>query len=358
MRILMKLALFLQQYRHGYVFVFALSYPFILISNGVRIVFHFPYDEHEFALMIAQLILLGILHIWCYALPKALSGIQVINGLLVAESNSSTEVRDLVEANKSWSNPFSLKDASGFGRFIKLLYPLLWIVEAVFVGYGLYYFEFIPISRWSGRLTFFLLIIVFIVGEPSYYLSVWLTYILHKISHIKKISYDREKPSSTTLFRVLQKDESNVSIAFLIISILCVAAYITVAIVAAHNQYLLARVQQHRLLLALLSIAILIPTMLSYFVLLVAPKLFLDRLLSHWKDDIISTSSARKTLLLSKETLSPAEEKELNAINERIDKVMAERIQIPRREVLISIIAIVTDISTIVINVLLVTDRL
>ena len=94
-----KTASLLRQHRHLYTAVFCSIYAITLCVIAYSLCAQPSYDTQKLSLLLCQLLLFGILHIWCYMFPKAMSSVDEINCTLLEEAAHSKEMWELLKVN-------------------------------------------------------------------------------------------------------------------------------------------------------------------------------------------------------------------------------------------------------------------
>lgn len=276
-----------------------------LLSSGYNVVFDGTQSEsainareklgHIILNYTLYMMSLASIHLWVYLARRFYVGMYGENGFF-----RSREFQESYEKiwyqSVSWFEPFPVHTHTVFESFIKLLYLAGWMLLCLTVmvcSNNMNLFHFYDTVTVNGEIKgiHFKNLVVFIgvclyllsmvLNYISYFMCIAFTWFIRKISnHASEIEFNHVKPSNTPGFQQLLHASSRVAIAFFSDSMLYLI--LTIVEIETGKRCHIIGVKD-TLGIVVIMMSVLIPCVLSFFVIYLLPKAFLSRLLRKWK---------------------------------------------------------------------------
>lgn len=291
--------------------------------------------------MLFQVLFLSNIHIWLYGSSKFYEGIKRLRSFFDAAA-----YKRICDAFRHWGYLWWMDSGKSFRNFIKVFYTFIWIAYCIcIINVFVIHYHFIPINIY-GFTTIVLYVLVMTLNYSSYYLCIAYVFFLRSISKIE-LEHNEQIPSSTWGFQRLLHDSSMVSIAFLVDSMIYVVIYFIEIYVMIGGKYFYdIALFKEKILLGYVTFFTLLPSLFSFFIVFILPKVFLDRLLKRWKlEELKRLDDELKNGPVLGD--SSRDRKQL-----MIDHIIHDRIRFGRFEIGTAVLSLMVNLSAIIVNVI------
>lgn len=292
---------------------------------------------YSFFYYITPWIIITIIYIWLYYAPKYCRN---VNDLQKAFEENK-EYEKLYIKYKEWIRQ---NDLSGNIKscLAKITFFLLWFLGTALFDYCLFKMEILSKSLKVLPL-YFLHSITSVLNFSSYYLCISFIFFMKKVSQLD-LEHNTILPSATYGFKILKNSVNTIYIFFLLDSMFCTIAYVTMCIFCIKNVKLdnfnAEFIYMTSYVGALgLGSCLGIACFINYY---------FKQIYNKWKDD--SLHKLHKELLEAEKENKSTIEKDLL---DRIDILQRDRISISGQAIIISIIANLTQAIAALIPILL-----
>ncbi len=302
-------------------------------------------DIFTWNMYISIMLLTAVIHVWRYAVSKNIKSVetleQIFPGDNIYQSKVLPKLKKLV-----WPLPFT-KGCTKLENFLKALYLILYlglIAVIIFSCINLNLFGFGQEADTIEKLLIKVIVVVlFTIGIVqnyfSYYVSIVFCYITREIAN-SGIECDQDNPWNSRYLRDLVHISSRSSMSFLAVSMMYLLAVVVSILpgIKEGNRY-------SQILILGASVFL---CGISYAVVTLLPKLFLNRLFRTWKIDRIKA-------LESKVAITEGDAKKY--YEDTITKIWASNMPYVRMEIATTFITFAIDISSLIVCILQLTKQ-
>lgn len=269
--------------------------------------------------------------------------------------NGST-VETVVEHTSDNKGTENKGERKAFERFIKILYTLAWIAMVFVILFcvnetGLFrFFEIVCYPQIGFKfenpvvcIAIVTYIISMIMNYYSYFMCIAFTVFIRNVANqCDDIDFNYGKPSNTLVFHQLVYASSRVAMAFFADSMLYVI--LTALDMRIGSSFGIIDTS-NSVEIGIITVCVLFPCILSFILVFMLPKAFLSRLLRKWKRRAVEEVMDGR--------MSVPDEKYLwldDKIQERLDRVYADRLPLVQVEVVTAVAAVVVDAASIILT--------
>ncbi len=287
-------------------------------------------------------------HIWMYMATKYKKYIKEVELYFADDKNK--KIKDKVYSKiwtraKRWMT-FSFHSNSGpFAAFVKFIYICTWIGLCFIIVYCSYCLGWIEENIYSYIAVIIFLISMFL-NFFSYYCSIIFAYFIRNLSNkAGELAFNQFKPSNTDGFRNLVHASSRVAIAFFCESMMYILLLTSLVIV---NPQLKC---DKYIYLVILVFCALIPSLISFLIVFLCPKIFLNRLLRRWKRIVAQKLyENNKKQIEGKCVYTGKHGKKMCLVQERLNIIYNDNLPLVKTELFVAIVSCIIEIiSTIII---------
>ncbi len=359
MRAMLNIATLLGERRRHVVTLFFLAmYAIVLFSFWGGIVFFdnkalggegLRQSTMYFSLYI---ICIAIIHIWIYSTFKLKHSIEKLS-----EYFQKSNYMKVWSKYSHWFDPFPYDDVEIYEAIFKMLYTLTWVALFFLSLFctdklGLYKISSILDNNQSvvNRMVIIIGLALFIIGMFlnyfSFYASIILTYFIRNISNNSQyLEFNHTRPSATKEFHELIHISSRTAITFFFESMLYICLLVIPINIMPHDFY-----ADNIIYWWLLMACTLIPCVISFLLVFLLPKLFLNRLLRRWKWMAIDEIDL-KMQRIQKKTEKGLVEDEFSplyvAYNDMLNVIYNDELPLVKTEMIVAAAALFVDIVSI-----------
>lgn len=289
------------------------------------------------------------IHIWIYVATKYEEYIKQLETYFADDKNSKNGVYIKIwNEAKEWMTFTSNRKCRLYSVFVKLVYTCAWLGLCVITVWCTYKQGWIPPSIYT-YLAILMYIISMFLNYYSYYRSVIFTYFIRNISNKwNKIDFNYMKPSNTDGFRNLVHASSRVAIAFFCDSIMYILLLLGLVV---SNQNIAYKENDYLIILVLCT---LVPSLISFLVVFLLPKIFLNRLLRRWKREAASLLYEKyKNQIENKNVNNKKHKKKILEVQARLDMIYNDNFPIIKTELFVAIISCLVEVVAVVITIII-----
>lgn len=327
----------------GYITMTGLLLWHILYTRKIVL---FSRNNWEINCFLISMCSLFAIHIWMYIATKYIDYIDKLEGFFATGNQKNDSYIKIWNEAKEWMTFGANSNCMLYSVFVKLIYTCAWIGLCLITVYCSFKLGWINDNIYS-KVAILIYLISMFLNYFSYYRSVIFTYFIRNISNKwDMLGYNHMKPSNTEGFRNLIHASSRVAIAFFCDSMMYILLLMGLVVV---NQSLKYKEVEYLITLVLCT---LIPSLISFLVVFLLPKIFLNRLLRRWKREVTHDLYEKyRKQIENKKDDDIVQEKEMQEVQERLDIIYNDNLPIVKTELFVAIVSCLAEIIAVVVTI-------